>query len=145
MKWRLHVVMKYNGFVTFFVHLLLVAAILNLEKRLSFVTIWSIIAKFSGNIATLIRNTSVTSKNLRNHISWWRPPPSWISKNCCHFFTIWPIFTNICENIGTSIWNKSMTSEMNFEKIQDGGRRHLEFRKKRLPFLYYLTNYRQIS
>jgi len=42
----------------------------------------------------------------------WLSPPTWISKNCCHFFAIWPIVTKFFENNVTSIWNICMTSQM---------------------------------
>jgi len=73
------------------------------------------------------------------HFSWW-----WFNRqctfkmaaavildfeNCWNFFSIWPIVTKISENIGTLIWNISLKSGMHIWKIQDGGRRHLEFRK----------------
>jgi len=35
----------------------------------------------------------------------------------------------ISTHIGTTIWNISLTLKCMFEKIQDGGRRHLGFRK----------------
>jgi len=93
------------------------------KNSCNFFTIWSIIAKFVRNIATLIKKTSMTSKK----------PSSWILKNYfCHFFTIWPIFTKLSENIGISILNTSITLKMHrpiVAKIQDDVRHHPEFRK----------------
>jgi len=65
-------------------------------------------SKFSRNIATLILNTSFTSIQLSTHNSRWRPPLSWISKNCCHFITVWQITQKLVEKLrlwfGTYQW-----------------------------------------
>jgi len=37
------------------------------------------------------------------YFSSWRLPPSWISKNVCHFFTIRPIITKFSRQIATLI------------------------------------------
>jgi len=103
-------------------------------------TLWPFVGKFSRNIAALILNTSVTSKDLSIHNSRWRPPPpSWCSKNCCHLLNIWPIATKISGNIGTSIWNTSMTSEMQLQKLKKAIVAILKF-GKRLSFLHYWNN-----
>jgi len=53
---------------------------------------WSDLHQSSPNlVGILIEKPSVTSKNLRNLNSRRRPPPSWISKNSCHFITYWSI------------------------------------------------------
>ena len=63
------------------------------------------------------------------YFSRWLPPPSWISRICCHFFNIISILTKFCGIVENLPWNSTVTLKCMFIKIQDGGRRHLEFRK----------------
>jgi len=82
-------------------------------------THWAIIITFNANIATLIWSLSMTSEMHSCKNSNRRSPPSWISKTPCHFFSIWPILEH----------NHLLHWKCIVVKIQNNGRRHLEFRK----------------
>jgi len=63
------------------------------------------------------------------YFSRWRLPPSWISKNFCMFLLFDRSSPKLVETLGLR-WRRKCI----FEKIQNNGRRHLEFRKNGCHF-----------
>ena len=64
-------------------------------------------------------------------MSKWRLPPSWIYENRYPFFTNRPILNKFGGKTTNRMRNASITSKISTcTKSQDGGGRHLEFRKK---------------
>jgi len=90
-----------------------IAAILNLEKTVAISLLFDqSLPNFVGIWLLWLRSHRWGRKNLRNHNSIRRPPPSGISNSCRHFFTIWSIFTKLSGNIGTLIKNVYLTLKM---------------------------------
>jgi len=58
-----------------------------------------IVTKICENIGTSIWIISMTSEMHSFKNSRWQSPPSWISKNCCHFITYWTIIIKFSRNI----------------------------------------------
>ena len=94
-----------------------------------FFTIGQILTKSDGNNENLTKNATVRIEMHTYLHSRWRPPQSWISKMCCHFFAIEPILTNFDGNFENLAKNATVMSTCISIQIQDGVRRHLEFRK----------------
>ena len=96
-----------------------------------FFTIGPSITKFDGNVENLTKNATVISK-MHMCPNWrWRPPPSWLSNNCCHFFTIG---LDQSSPNWMGVWRIYFRTQLlcwkcTFNKVRCGGGRHREFRK----------------
>ena len=75
------------------------AAISNFENRLPFPNNWTNPHQSWSKCWESDRERNLRSKMYIYSNSKWRPPPSWISKMCCHLFTIGPILIKFDGNV----------------------------------------------
>jgi len=94
-----------------------------------FFSIWPIVTKISGNIRTSIWNISMSSEMHICWNSWWWSPPSWILKTV----VISLLFDQSSLNLVgiLLLWFRThwWRQKIYVTKMQDGGGRHLGFRK----------------
>ena len=74
----------------------------------------------STNLMGMLKIWHTTQLSIRNAYlpnQRWRPPPSWISKICCHFFAIRPILTKFGGNVENLTLNATIISKMQLDLL----------------------------